>query len=664
MLKKKLALYKEQLPQEKVYLHIDKPFYKPGDAIWFQAYLLKGEDHKPSQLSNVVYVELVNPKGNVEASRSLASMNGKAKGDFQLDPTAPGGIYKIRAYTQWMKNFGEETFFSKELQVQKIITPKLLLSLDFEREGYGPADRVTATLKARDLENNPITAQKIDYKVSLAGQQFLVQKAFTNEKGEASIAFQLPADLKSADGLLNVVVESRGVAESVSRAIPITLNKVALQFFPEGGELVENVAGKVAFKALNEFGKAADVEGVILDEKGNQVQQFSSFHKGMGAFDFTPEAGRTYTAKLTKPASADSVYHLPAALKNGYSLRLEQKDAKTLTATIYNPLKNPVYLLGQLRGEIYFNREIKAGAGTTKLDISLENFPVGVAQFTLFDHQQLEQCERLVFVNKERRLHIDLETDKEQYQVREKVSLKIRTYDENKIPVPASLSLSVVDDKIISYADDKQDNILSHLLLSSDLKGKIEEPSFYFNPDEAKATAALDYLLMTQGWRRFTWQQVLQGAGGISYYPEKLNSVSGRVLNRRTGAPIEASVTLVELENRRRAVQLNTKPDGSFLFLNTDPASALQLFARAKGLKKENLQLVLDSEIASNYNTISETGGEIEVYTLFEVTDLSIEEEAGFAEIESMDFAAPVENIVLTEDMKSLEEVVVVGYGE
>lgn len=170
ILKKQLAEYNAKLPEEKVYLHIDKPFYKPGDAIWFQAYLVSGVDHKPSQTSNVVYVELINPKGNVEDMLTLATINGKVKGDFQLPASAAGGLYKVRAYTQWMKNFGEESFFSKELQVQKIISPKLLLTLDFERDGYGPADKVVATLKARDLENRAIQKQPVNYRVSQIGR--------------------------------------------------------------------------------------------------------------------------------------------------------------------------------------------------------------------------------------------------------------------------------------------------------------------------------------------------------------------------------------------------------------------------------------------------------------------------------------------------------------
>ncbi|WP_017734043.1 TonB-dependent receptor plug domain-containing protein [Nafulsella turpanensis] len=660
-LKQKLEEFNSQMPREKVYLHIDKPFYKPGDAIWFQAYLVEGQQHRPSEISNVIYVELINPKGNVAEKLTLSALEGRAMGDFQLAPTAAGGLYKVRAYTRWMQNFGEDTFFSKELQVQKIVSPKLLLTLDFERDAYGPGDQVVATLKARDLKDNPVAEEAISFHVSLAGQQVLAEKSRTNIQGEAFIRFSLPDSLATSDGLLNVLVENRGVQETISRAVPIVLNKISLQFFPEGGDLVQNVSGRVAFKALNEFGKAADVEGIIVDEEGNEVQRFSSFHKGMGAFNFIPEEGKTYLARLTKPVATDTTYPLPKPLPNGYVLNIKQQNPESLTASVYSPLNKPLYLIGQLRGGMYFSRKIMAEKGINKIEIPLDSFPIGVAQFTLFDHQQLERCERLVFVNRERKLQVEIETDREYYQAREKVTVKLRTYDEHQLPVPASLSLSVVDDKIISYADDKQDNILSHLLLSSDLKGKVEEPSYYFDPAEAAADEALDYLLMTQGWRRFKWQQLMVEEHTFNHYPEKLGSISGRLINRKTGKPVEGEVTLVELDNRRRAAQLKTKPDGSFLFLKTDPGSDIQLFAKARLGRNENLQLVLDQEVEGNYEKLSEPGmyqGE-EIFLFREIVEVP-DEEVIEEELElNMDVS---QSIVLEEDVKQLQEVVIVGY--
>jgi alpha-2-macroglobulin-like protein len=676
LLKALLQRYNQQLPDEKVYLQLDKPFYKPGDDIWFQAYVVAGTTHKASPTSSVLYVELLNPQGNVESKLSLPVEGGGARGDFRLEASAAGGLYKIRAYTQWMQNFEEETFYSRELQVQKVIKPRLLLKLDFEKEAYGPSDEVVATLKARDLENRPISSQEVTYTVQLAGRQLHAGNAQTDAQGEARVQFALPADLNSSDGLLNILITNRGIQESISRAVPIVLHRIDLQFFPEGGELVSGMRSKVAFKALNEFGKPADVEGEILNQQGQVVERFKSFHMGMGAFSFTPQTGEQYQARITRPLALAKPYALPDALPNGWGLAIDQKSKESLSLTIYSPLAKPLLLVGQLRGEIYYTKEIAAQKGYTYLEVPLADFPMGVAQFTLFDHQQLERCERLVFVNQHRKLHIELAADKEAYQPREKVSLKVRTFDEHQLPVPAKISLSVVDDKLISFADDKQDNILSYLLLSSDVKGKIEEPAFYFDPEEPKATEALDYLLMTQAWRRFRWQQLQEGRHTVAHYPEKLGTISGRIVDVKSGKPREVTVTLVELSSRRRAAQLKTRPDGSFLFMNVDPAAAIQLFAKSQGNRKDDLRIVLDQQISPYYRELAEAGSIPPPPPIFEAMMIEVADEEYLEEDLAFAMSAPLadavavptsasmsQDIILREDVQQLSEVVVVGYG-
>ena len=152
-----------------------------------------------------------------------------------------------------------------------------------------------------------------------------------------------------------------------------------------------------------------------------------------------------------------------------------------------------------------------------RLKIPVQDFPSGVAQITLFDAQDVEQCERLVFINPQKQMRIAVQTDKEKYQPREKVTVEIAATDENNLPLEANLSLAVTDDNLLSFADDKQGEILSKLLLEPDVTGKIHEPNFYFDANKEKAQQALDCLLMTQGWRRFTWEEIREN---VPFEPE------------------------------------------------------------------------------------------------------------------------------------------------
>ena len=206
-----------------------------------------------------------------------------------IDKEALGGLYKIRAYTNWMKNEGNDNVFEKDLQVQDVILPNLKMKLDFEKKAFGAGDEVIAKLELNTNENKPLSDYKIKFVANLNGQKLIEKADVTDENGMKYIKFNLPKELKTNDGLLNIMIDYNGSTESVSRSIPIILNKVKFTMFPEGGDLVCGLDNNVAFSALNEFDKPADVEGIVLTEKGSKVASFSSFHQGMGAFKFNPQ---------------------------------------------------------------------------------------------------------------------------------------------------------------------------------------------------------------------------------------------------------------------------------------------------------------------------------------------------------------------------------------
>ena len=226
---------------------------------------------------------------------------------------------------------------------------------------------------------------------------------------------------------------------------------------------------------------------------------------------FTPDQDQKYKVKITQPVGISKIYDLPLIITKAYTLGVENADKDKLVVKFHSPLDKQVTVVAMVRGKIYFSTDMVADKGENKLEIPVYDFPIGVAQVTLFDYKGVPRCERLTFVNKHKKLNIQITTDKEKYLPREEVKMTISTTDEDGLPVPADLSLAIVDDKIISFADDKQDNILSYLLVSSDVKGEIHEPNFYFKDDEDKADQALDYQLMTQGWRHFTWKEILDG---------------------------------------------------------------------------------------------------------------------------------------------------------
>src|ERR1035437_2769456 len=182
-LRKKTSLYMDKLPEDRVYLQFDKPFYSPGETIWFSAFVRDGQLFKASGQSDMVHVDLISPKGTTEKTIIIIAKNGVAQGDFSLGAEALGGIYKIKAYTNWQKNDGDKCGFEKELQVQDIVLPNLKMKLDFVKKAYGPGDEVEAKIEINTNENKPLSNYKIKYIANINGKQEVNEMAMTNIEG-------------------------------------------------------------------------------------------------------------------------------------------------------------------------------------------------------------------------------------------------------------------------------------------------------------------------------------------------------------------------------------------------------------------------------------------------------------------------------------------------
>ncbi|HQQ96468.1 MAG TPA: MG2 domain-containing protein [Cyclobacteriaceae bacterium] len=646
----KLNLYNRSQPQEKIYIHTDKPLYNPGEDIWFNVFLLQGTTLKPSSTSSVAYVELTDPKGNIVKRLQLAVVEGTARGDFALPKNATGGIYLIKAYTRWMTNFGGRDSFVKEIQVQQFITPRLLLKIDFEKKAYGPGDTVVARLKAGNLREIPIRQMAVLAKLKLNGSVYSLGKFTTDDEGEAELRLVLPDTLNTTDGIVEAQVEDSGVSESISRSVPVVLNQISLSLFPEGGLWIAGARQRMAFKAMNEFGKGADIDGVVVRHDGQVVTHFSSLHLGMGEFEMTPELNDSYKVKITRPAGIKETYPLPQALAGGMSLSVRNQSDSVVAVTVFSDHSRTVHLMAHVRSIVFNKQYVSLSQGENTIRVTTRNMPAGVAAFTLFEESGIPVCERLIFVNPDKLLQISVTTDKKKYLPRERVGLTVTTKLPNGNPVPARVSLSVVDDQLLTALDDKEDHLLSWMLLSSDLKGKIEEPAFYFKSDEPKAKPALDLLLRTHGWRRFTWKEVTDSLANLTALPENERQISGVVLDKnRTGTVAE--VYLLEVNHGQRLIKVMSNNHGQFVFRNVDATAVHAIITRLPNTVE------LDDQASG-------TPGDISGTRRFNRTSQPLIEEMEVQETQTQNTKSLIENdIALEMDVKQLSEVVVTAQG-
>ncbi len=564
-LNEKLAKRRSETCPEKIYLQLDRTLFEPGETVWFAAYIRNADNLFPSEKSQILYVELLDSRGSILQKKEILAIAGTAAGEFDFAAGLPGGLYKIKAYTNWSRNFEEN--FEREITLQKIVLPRLNLKLEFEKKAHGAGDEVTARFDAQTLENQPFAAQKIKFSAAIEGTEIATGEVKTDKNGRAFVKFKLPENLDSPDGLLNISLENEGQTEAISRAIPIVLNKIDLQFFPEGGDAVAGLPCKMAFKATDEFGKPADIEVQILDAAGREIATFSSFHNGMGAFHFLPK-NEKYTARLTRPISNGKpaqTFDLPEILGSGMAFSMKNISPEKLKIQVAASQNQKAFLVGTSQDKIFYFKELDLSPQLQNLEIPTQNLPIGIARFTLFDGQKNEQAERLVFVNRDKKLVIEIRPNKEKYLPRENVKLKIQVRDAAGNPVAGQFSMAVGDENQLTFTDNKQGYLLSNLLLEQDLHGKIEEPNFYFDTSETKSLAALDFLMMTHGWRRFAWREIIENQPFVAKFQAEKTILSGQVFGKK-GQPKQGTwVTLLP-----DGPSLKTDKNGFFQFENFD----------------------------------------------------------------------------------------------
>jgi TonB-dependent SusC/RagA subfamily outer membrane receptor len=370
--------------------------------------------------------------------------------------------------------------------------------------------------------------------------------------------------------------------------------KPDLQFFPEGGQLVAGINTRIAFKAVNEAGLAHDVTGFVLAQSGDTVASFKSEHLGMGRFQFSPKAGESYRAFIKETDEKVTPFPFPEVHDAGFTMVVDNlsnpfKMRVIAYAKIPGKTEIPVHVVGHARGIVAFVAKGKVGSRGLMMQLPTAELPDGITHLTLFDEAARPVCERMVFVDHSRSLRVNIKASKPEYKPREKVDVEVSVTDSAGKPVEANLSLSVTDAGQILQQPYEQ-NIASYLLLSSDLKGIIEQPSYYFDPTKQERKIHLDYVMMTHGWTRFKWEDVLRDSiPPVKRYVEQGITLEGDV-RRNNKRLTEKTALSLFLSNDSLSNFMTSETDeyGHFTIYNLAFSDSLQL--RIQGMNKKGNQ--------------------------------------------------------------------------
>lgn len=483
----RLAKIGQIIPQEKVYVHMDNTSYFLGDSIWFSAYLRRTNDDQFSNISGILYVELLNHDGYLMERKMIDTKKGYGYGAFYVDPDWYAGYYELRAYTRWQLNWGitehehsEESkywFINKEMQ-NKYYT-------DYEKL-YSRVFPVYDAPKAPGQYNENMTLRQLI-------------RYYKNDPDKP---------------------------------------KLQLKLYPEGGELIYGVPCRIAYEATYTDGMFAKGNLTIDNGKGVEPTIVPTVSRGRGVFTITPKKGMSRNIKFVASNEDKASCKLPDIQEDGVAINVQRHDS-LWTIKIYNAGNVSTDSLGLTimhEGRVRYFYELNDTSKT--IVINNDDLENGINQATIFDTQGRIYADRLFFVTRPElaKRALTVSGIKDEYQPYEHINLNVSMDSEvlenisNKRDNNSGfISLSVRDSETSNQLFDNA-SMQAEMLLSSEIRGFVPSPDWYFEKDDAEHQQALDLLMMTQGWRRFDWRKMaIRGEWDLTQPDERTPVITGKL---------------------------------------------------------------------------------------------------------------------------------------
>ncbi len=544
MLSQRQAAFGRTIPQEKVFIHMDNTSYQLGDTIWFSAYTRRTDTDKPSDVSGVLYVELYGQEGYMIERKLIQMKEGHGSGFFALNKYIQyAGFYELRAYTRWQLNWGRferkhtediKTWFASKRQ---------------EKEYFRDYEKLYS--RVFPVYDKPLEPGEYTHDMTLRAMRRL---------------YPNPADNP----------------------------KLTLSLYPEGGNLVEGMPCRVAFEACFDTGEWA--EGWVV-YNGDSIK---TVNRGRGLFEVIPQKGLEKEVLFVSKDGKQAKAKLPKPEPTGVSLKVEQTDSgwvahirhtadlqdDSLGVSLMCEGKMVSPLPAPPLGECH-NPAVLPLISTPPKGERGGGWPSGVYQLTVFDTKGRVFADRLFFNRGKEDLNptLSIEGLKEEYQPYEPVNLTLKAP-----PSKSSISISVRDDfrRDCLYDDS---NILTEMLLASEIRGFVPQPGWYFEADDEEHRAALDLLMMTQGWRRFDWRDMaVPNLWNITQPAERAPILIGTTYKNVIVDFVEGEETNNEKEDEE---EYPFSEDGRSPheddYYETKPMDLPDMFSKGRGAEREKI---------------------------------------------------------------------------
>lgn len=582
--------YVHRIPHEKVYVHTDKNIYTVGENVWFRVHGVHALMNVPRIPSCFVYVELVDNRDSLVQRVKVGMRDTCFYGQLTLADDLLTGEYCLRAYTYNLQRLGEEYLFKKKITVIQPKDKGVRTEVKYRREGNG----YVAMIRFVDRGGNPYSHVPVRCGVGNVKNIYGSPLLYTDKEG----MLKIKAD--SANELISLRFENIPIKFNGYFRVPRLLEDFDVQFFPEGGTLLVGNRQQVAFKAIGSDGLPLEVTGTVYQD-AVPLFDIASEHDGMGSFRLDVNRLRKFRAHVRTKDGMEKWVDLPVSGLEAWGVFVEREEKRVkYFVTCGEDAGEPegLHVLVVSGGKVLDIRQVKR---KTYGYIDLKLLPEGITQVVLLDETGRVYSRRQFFVKHEGKL--SCHSDKREYGTRELVELEMAYTGMNG----GTFSLAVTEEKKVV---ENEGHICSNLLLTSNVKGYVENPGYYFSSGSEEVERHLDLVMQTHGWTRFDPGKIAAGEfPNLKYEIEMGQVISGRVKNFWGAESTGAEVSL--FSNKGHSCRVKTDSTGFFRIdslLFPDSTCFVMQVLSANGRHRVEVELDRDSLITPRYNLFPSRG--------------------------------------------------------
>lgn len=579
--------YFSYYPLEKVFVLTDRSSYRPGETIWFRAFVVNANHQPVPDDSSELSVRLYDKQGKQVVQEVFRLINGLVSGDLTIPQDLPKGPCFLTARTS-VQNSPEEISCTT-LTIDPQYSNQWVVSVLAKDSISVAGQKNELYLQLQDISGDIQKNTQLRFQL-MNGTEILEKgKLKTDEKGKAVIPFELPAKTNGEP----FICKLNDVKEEWSKDVflPSNLDPITIRFYPEGGNLINGTASKIAFTAHYKWGIPVDVEGNIVDQEAKSIAMVKSFTKGLGLFSVLNDGKQKFKLVLSGKTGQNQSFDLPAPKPDGLAFAVVKTDAEFISANLIfaDKLKHSIALTATHGNSLYWAADMDID-GMGRIKIPTVNLPHGINLLSVFSKEGDLLAERIVFTDKKQVLSIGIQPEKISLKQNESMKVKVRLTDKDNQPVAGNVAILVTEKHLYDTVNQQIDE---YLVLGSELetplslvaavfKGKISNPALF------------DVFLIGNRSANFNWEKIrsFNPATGMDLNTGN-NRISGVVTDKNGTKINKAKVSLVNNKNMQLHTT-TTNANGVFTFPNLNTANVEDFTAKATDSEgKRELNLVM-----------------------------------------------------------------------